>query len=572
MPRRNRGSRGAAPACAPRPRLHWGLVAGLCVGFTAASLLIAAPAVDGTFLSDDYVYIVNNPYVHGVNPENVRVLLDPWGPPTIYTNNYAPVHLLLHALQWQFFGEATRGYHLVNAVLHALTSVLLIAFFVRSGIPTRAAVLGGAIFLLHPANVEVVAWIFQLKTILALALALGALLLHERRPALATALFALAILTKVTAAFALPVALVQAWVRSRSGEGTRARWIWLGVWGAVLLLLMVPEMSAFRRQGDVRILIHEDSFVHGRTVVAIGMRYLVMAASGEGVSTFHEPPPALSALDPWWLAGVASLSLLAWRTLSTLRRRDEEAAYWVFAASSFVPVSQIFPFIFPMGDRYLYAILPGLIGGLLLAGHSALKRLDRALGAPRGRKRGGPSLGTRVAGLVGIAWVVVFAGQSHERAGVFRSMTTMMTDAALNYPDGMQAHLLRGHRAAREGDVRAAALAFQRAVDLGFSDLAALLEHRELAQLRREPAFRQVLRNLAAREIARLSQHDDPEQSELARLAGAYWVRGESGEAIRTLERALRQEGPFEEDVRALLRVYRQREGLDRNADPPDSD
>jgi hypothetical protein len=570
MSRRDRGSSEHSPARASRPLLAWGPLAGLCVGFTAASLLIAAPAFDGSFLSDDYIYIVNNAYVHGVSLENVRVLLDPWGAPTIYTLNYAPVHLLLHALEWEFFAEATRGYHIVNAILHAFVSVLLVAFFVRSGIPTLAAVLGAAIFLVHPANAEVVAWIFQLKTILALGLAMGALMLHERHPALAATLFALALLTKVTAVFALPVALVQTWVRSSSGEGARWRWAWLGVWGIVLLIVMVPEMSAFRRQDDVRILIHEDPLVHARTIVAIAMRYLAMALAGYGVSTFHEPPPAVSVLDPWWLGGLASLALLAWRMISSLRRRDEEATYWVFAAASFAPVSQIFPFIFPMGDRYLYAILPGLIGGVLLAGRPALAWLGSALSALQGHRQGGRSPASSVAALAACAWVAVFAVQSHARAGVFESMTTMMTDSAMHYPDGMQAHLLRGHRAAREGDARAAARAFQRAIDLGFSDLAALLENPELAALRGQPVFRQVLRNLATRDIARLIQHEDPEQSELLRLGLAYWVRGERGDAIRSLERGLEQEGPFEQDIRDLLQAFRRRAGFESSADQTD--
>ena len=50
-----------------------------------------------------------------------------------------------------------------------------------------------------------------------------------------------------------------------------------------------------------------------------------------------------------------------------LVRRREEGAWWLCAAVGFAPVSQFFPFEFPIGDRYLYFILPGLFGGVTLA-------------------------------------------------------------------------------------------------------------------------------------------------------------------------------------------------------------
>ena len=93
-----------APPMERLPARTW---LGLAVGFVAVSLWLAWPHIHGEFLSDDYFYIVNNLYVHGLSWENVRALLHPFGPPTIYTLNYAPVHLLLHAAQWEAVGDAT---------------------------------------------------------------------------------------------------------------------------------------------------------------------------------------------------------------------------------------------------------------------------------------------------------------------------------------------------------------------------------------------------------------------------------------------------------------------------------
>jgi hypothetical protein len=45
-----------------------------------------------------------------------------------------------------------------------VASLLLVPLLLRSGIPRAGAVGGAVFFLLHPANVEAVAWISQLKS------------------------------------------------------------------------------------------------------------------------------------------------------------------------------------------------------------------------------------------------------------------------------------------------------------------------------------------------------------------------------------------------------------------------
>lgn len=528
--------------------------AGLAAGFVAVALALVWPAIDGVFLSDDYLYIVNNPYVHGLTFENVKAILDPYGSPTVYSLNYAPVHLLLHAAQWELVGDHTRLYHVTNAVAHGLTSLLLVPFFVRAGIPRLAAVLGALIFLVHPANVETVAWIFQLKTIVAVALSIGALLLHERRPGLAALLFTLALLTKITALGVLLVAVIQAWVRSRREPGAPPRWGWLAGWAAIAVVVSIPELAAFERQSDARLVIDADPLVHARTIFAIAARYLWMAATGQGVATFHEPPVAASWLDPWWLAGLAALVAIGARSLVTLLRDDEEVCFWAFSAAAFGPVSQVFVFIFPMGDRYLYPILPGLIGAVLLASRPAFDALAA---------RAGPAPLRRATAGAALAVAALFASASHARAPVFADDMSMLMDAAKAYPDGMMANILRGHQAARMGDAEGAARAFERAVDLGFSDLQALLAHPELRRVNATPVFRKrVLEKLAELDIQRLSKQEDPDQSELLVLARAYEIRGDLDRALATLERAQDAPGAFDDQVRLRLRELHARRGV----------
>jgi len=326
----------AAPSGAPGPsRWPAGWPAALFAAFAGLSVLVYAQALRGPFVSDDIGYLVTHPYTAQLDAESLWAILDPRSPAKLYAANYAPVHLLLTAIERQIFADALLGYHLVNVALHALVAVLLVALFRGADIPGRAALAGGLFFLVHPANVEAVAWASQLKTLAALALSLLALLALRRRPLAALSLFALALLAKASALAALPAAAV--WVHCWGDRGqARRAGLWLLGWLLVACLYAIPQYASFAHLGAVEVEAFEDPWVQARTIAAVGMRYLVMALTSYGVSAFQEPAPVFSWLDPWWLAALPTGALLAWRAIATLRSRSEEAAYWIFAASSFL--------------------------------------------------------------------------------------------------------------------------------------------------------------------------------------------------------------------------------------------
>ena len=194
--------------------------------FAAISLAVLQPALRGAFINDDYSLIVNHPYLNPLNRENLVAVLDPFGDAALHHSNYQPVTLLLFASEKALFGSDTLGYHVVNAVVHSLNCVLLVALLIATRVPRAASLLAGLFFAVHPANLEAVAWISQLKTDAALAFALGAVLSQRRHPGLALALFALGLLTKASAMAALPMAAALGWSRRDPGR----QWVWLAGW------------------------------------------------------------------------------------------------------------------------------------------------------------------------------------------------------------------------------------------------------------------------------------------------------------------------------------------------------
>ena len=521
----------------------------LFAGFTLLGLVLYRAALSAPFVSDDFGYLVTHPYTAPLTFDNVLAILDPWGPAKLYAANYAPVHLLLTAIERHIFADALLGYHLVNVLLHALNCVLVVWLLRQAGIPELAAAIGGLLFAVHPANVEVVAWSSQLKTLLSFAFGYGALLALRRSPPLAAALFALSLLSKAAGLFALPTAALLVWMRRGDAGGRRSDALWLAVWVGIAVLYAIPQFASFAHLGAVEVEAFRDPWVQLRTIAAVGARYLLMAATGIGVSAFQEPEPATSWLDPYWLAALPAGALLGWRFVHCVRRRRVEAVFWMAAAASFAPVSQLFPFLHPVADRYLYFVLPGLIGGAWLWGR---ERLDSPSQEGGGRLR-----------LAVLAAVVVscaaFAVQSASRAALWRSETLLLLDAAKHYPDGGTAHFLRARSAAQQGDVERAVASLRFATERGLDNFGALDRDPGLAPIRNDPAFRALVREVAGRWIERARSRGYSTQAELRMLALAHVEREEWADAVAAYEAALAAGGPLEPEVRVELAQARAR-------------
>src|SRR5580692_1606368 len=156
-----------AGGATPWWRQDW-LFALLLLIFTTLAYL---PALNGTPIWDDDAHITR--------PElrSWDGLIKIWTQPGS-TQQYYP---FVHTVFWgkhQLWGDAPLGYHLVNVLLHCFSALLLLQILRRLEIP--GAWLAAAIFVLHPVQVESVAWISELKNTLSGIFYLGAALLYLR--------------------------------------------------------------------------------------------------------------------------------------------------------------------------------------------------------------------------------------------------------------------------------------------------------------------------------------------------------------------------------------------------------
>src|SRR5579871_2060128 len=119
--------------------------------------------------------------------------------------DYWPLTNTTFWFEWRLWGLHSSGYHVTNLLLHIGNAVIFWSILRRLAVP--GAIAASVIFLLHPVNVESVAWIAQ------------------RKNTLSTLFFLLSILW---------------YVRSDEARGER-RWYWLSL--AAFLLAMLSKAS-----------------------------------------------------------------------------------------------------------------------------------------------------------------------------------------------------------------------------------------------------------------------------------------------------------------------------------------
>ncbi len=202
-------------------------------------LVVFWPVTGYPFITlDDDVYVYANPFVReGLTGRGIAWALTAdltWDSPN--ADYWQPVTMLSRMLDVTLFGMNAGGHHLVNLLLHATSAILLAILLetllvvagTNAALPTPAsahgasagairrflpaAILGAALWALHPLAVGSVAWVTDRKSVLSTLFALASLLAHvrlgrgpwKRWASFVLPLFALALMTKPTTAL-LPV-------------------------------------------------------------------------------------------------------------------------------------------------------------------------------------------------------------------------------------------------------------------------------------------------------------------------------------------------------------------------------
>lgn len=473
------------------------LLPGLCLA--AVTLAVYGRILGHDFVNewDDYTYLVGNRAVHGLTPDNILLAFS-----RNFFANYAPLHLVSYMLDYELWGLRPAGYLASNMLLHAANGLLF--FMLLSGLTTsRAAAWAGAlVFVLHPVQVESVAWISQRKNLLAMFFFLSALLCYHRyrnsydasrrrfHYTASLVLFGCALLSK-SVAVVFPAVLIMYEYCLEPGKPKRGLAIRLAPYvavAAVFALLALWTQSA--GQGGGRVPWWGGSpYATFCTMLPVLMRYLGLLFWPAALSVAYEPP-IMSGMNATVVAsGLGVLVLLGIGCWLFTRSRRLFFWYALFFLG-LLPVSQIVPITTLMNDRYLY--FP-MLGAAALAGIA----IGRAVEAGAGRM-------TTAIVAIFLAICLAWGYASYSRTAVWQNDITLWSDTVQKSPGLPGAWYGLGHSYQLRGRLDEAAGAYLRVLTLqkfdvkAFESLSAMFPGTPDFILRRTDIVSDLVRNFPA--------------------------------------------------------------------------
>ena len=325
---------------------------------------------------------------------------------------YRPVVRLSFAVGRWVHGPSAPWFRVVNVLLHALVTCLLLEWFLALGFRFATCAWAAALFAVLPVHVEAVTSLVGRAELLAAAFSLASALAWMRATrdgglrlawgAVAAASFALALLSKESAAV-LPAILVLAELfRSDGGElPARARWrrvTALAVFGGATLLAVLGLRALVLGGANLSLTTPPNDLANALGSLPAGLRFLNAANLLWLYVAKSLVPVGLSAdYSAWAIRPIREFSdprlwigAFAWIAAATaafLRRRSEpDAAFGTLLFPiTFLPASNLFLSIGTIfGERLAYLPSAGisLVAATLLvrAGDAALRRVP---GRPR---------------------------------------------------------------------------------------------------------------------------------------------------------------------------------------------
>ena len=454
------------------------------------ALVVYLPSLGNGFALDDTGDIVENTAVHGLT-NTAEVLSSPYRgrvPPG--RSPYRPVTSLTYALNWSMGSGSPVPFHAFNVVLHGTNTALVTILLTMLGATPLLALLGGAVFAVHPVHVEAVAnSVGRGDALMAFFVLLGALAYLSRfrsewpRVGLVSLAYALALASKENGVVlpALLVALSLLFPKRAPERGggaghedgagqARQLPVFATLAGVLVLYLVVRYQvlgTLFQRDAAPYIVILPPSLRLSTAVANIAelARLLLFPADlvadyGPGVIL----PTGVGTLRFWVGGGVllATMGLAVW----SLRRSPWITLGVVWVVLSLAVVGNV---LFPVGlwvaERTLY--LPSVGMSLLAVGLG-----QYAVGLLR---EAPPRLQW---GAIGVATLLVVLGGARTWMGAltWRDTETVFLTLAEDHPESFRAQWWMGMRLVDAGQEERGVEWLSQAVDLNPNELRLQLD------------------------------------------------------------------------------------------------
>jgi len=415
----------------------------------------SATSLSNRFALDDLALVADNARVHSLH-EWWRLFALPYWPPQYGASLYRPLVTIGYTLQWAIGGGAPWVFHLTSVALYAALCAVVLAFLLDLLGPIPA-VIGAALFAVHPVHVEAVGNVVGQAELVAAVAAVGACVIYVRArranrlggAAIASIglLYAIACLCKEHALL-LPMLLgVMEWSDAGRDNSARAKGLaaelrtiaplFVGLFAIAVMYLIGRTVVVGELLGEKHLV---PVFGVRRlwvmlVVVPHWVRLLLWPAhlsaeySPRQIEIPDGPGPEI-VLGSVILAVIASLFWsLGRRTEGTHTERAAARFALAWLAVTLLPVSNLFS-VMLVAERTL--LLPS-VGAMLFVGAAVQWAMQRATRPAR------VALATAAAALV-----VAGAIRSSDRQRVWRDDTTLFAQMAEDAPLSYRAQFFYG--------------------------------------------------------------------------------------------------------------------------------
>lgn len=365
-----------------------------------AGTAVYLPSTSHGFAFDDEIVIVKNRYLGTEGGLSSLVSHTEWAGGGITVRAWRPLTALTYAANHAVSALRPWSYHLANALLHGLVSLLLLFLALRFGLAAPAAALSALLFAVHPVHVEAVANVVGRKDVLA-TLFLGTMLLAHGwaarggslRLAAPVAAYAAAMFSKEVGAVGLGLALLWEWLAAdspwRAGGAVRHRATWLHCAYAVALAAYLALYRAVAGGISFGAIPFEDNpAAHASTAARL---MTAVAAVGKGLAVQLWPagqspdwsyasfPVVTSGADPRFF--VTCVLLAAWGAIAIRARASSPVILFALGwyGAALAPAANV---LFPVGTIYGERLLYLPSAGLAMALGWAIHRLGQRVPPP----------------------------------------------------------------------------------------------------------------------------------------------------------------------------------------------
>ncbi len=431
------------------PRLSTARAALIAAGVAA---LVYANAYRNDWALDDMGAVRNNPAAHSIEAAWEARFSTYWhaiGQDT--AGLYRPAVVMSYALDWTIAGDRPWWFHIINVLLHALVTGLVVVV-AAAWLPPVGGLVAGLVFAVHPLHVEAVANVVGRAEILAAAGLLLAVLAFRRYResdsergrvgwfAATLAAVLLALLSKEHGAVAVAILALDAFLARERARRPRPRPV-----GGLLIAVLALTMAWF-------VVWHAVAAQYVGSSAATSLRYLSL---GERLATMLPVYLEVMRLLTWPLQlahdynpqlipqrtefgaiaalGLATVSAVLALAALCLRRAPAVSFGVLLGLLTYAPTANVlFASGTLLGERTLYlaAGAPALAAGWLVVHYER----------------------RRIALIVVSAFLLVYSVRTFTRTPFWLTSSNVTLEGWLQYPENFRTHLELGRLYLFAGD------------------------------------------------------------------------------------------------------------------------